>query len=526
MPPELDRCVASFIQDEANVKRWPDPDVRKSHAFAICTAALKKGGAMDEPHFGYISLADTFQFDTDKPTSSWIQAFPLGRWNHPVYGEIEITPERVARFAENINNNVVKTQLDIDYRHKADPAKGGQAAGWVARAEDRGDQGLWINIEWTEDAANEVKQNKWKYFSPEFADEWEDTATGAKHHDVMLGGALTNRPFLREIQPINLEEVVKVQDYLNDYLHALEEDGVKVEDILDEASLKYLHVKKPKDPPTPILFEDEIKAGLYLEGIELRDIPQSEREKHSAADFAGKDRSFPIFACEDVAAAASSLGRAGPANYGTDQLKSNIIRIANRKGFSSCLPNTWKSKKTEEVNMELVKQLQETLGLANADEDTLVARVGELNGYFEAKSSEEERAKRFEEDYPEEFKRLNSMEKTRKLEVTKARISQWAGQGLPAVVHDRIKELRTKLSDDDAKLFDEVINGITKVGLVKLAENGASHGLDTELEGSVEAEIKRLMEEDDSLTRKQAMTKVFEDHKEWAREYAMKGGEA
>lgn len=524
MPPELERCVASFMQDEANVKRWPDPDVRKSHAFAICTARLKKGGVMDEPHFGYISLTETMQFDADNVKASWIQAFPLGKWKHPVYGAIEMTKERVARFVKNLNDKITDNQLHVDFRHKRDPAKGGEAAGWIAMAEDRGDDGLWINIEWTDDAAKEIKERKWKYFSPEYADDWENNK-GDKFQDVLLGGAVTNQPFLREIQPINLEEVIKVQDYLNEYLHALEEDGVKLSDVLDEAALKYLGIK-PIDPPTPVLFEEEIKAGLYLEGIELRDIPQDEREKHSAADFAGKGKSFPIFSAEDVTAAAKSLGRAGPDNYPSDQIKANIIRIAYRKGsaFVSKLPDAWKKKAAEEVNMELVKQLQETLGLNNADEDTLVARIGELSDYFEKKSSDEEKAKRFEDDYPEEFKRLNSLEKTRKLEVTKARISEWAGKGLPAVVHDRIKELRSSLSDDDAKKFDEVIGGITKVGLVKLTENGASHGLDTELEGSVEGEIQRLMSEDKELSRKDATKKVFEEHKDWATEYAQKGG--
>lgn len=69
-----------------------------------------------------------------------------------------------------------------------------------------------------------------------------------------------------------------------------------------------------------------------------------DRDKIPAVDFAGKDRSFPIVTPQDVADAASSIGRAGSDNYSSDQLKANIIRIAKRKGpsFEAKLPDTWK----------------------------------------------------------------------------------------------------------------------------------------------------------------------------------------
>lgn len=69
-----------------------------------------------------------------------------------------------------------------------------------------------------------------------------------------------------------------------------------------------------------------------------------DRDKIPAADFAGRDRSFPIVTPGDVSDAASSIGRAGADNYSTDQLKSNIIRIARRKGpsFVAELPDAWK----------------------------------------------------------------------------------------------------------------------------------------------------------------------------------------
>jgi len=134
---------------------------------------------------------------------TWIQALPLGTYQHPVYGEIKITPERVQAFATNLSTQVIDKQPDIDYDHKK---RVDHAAGWVEAAEARQD-GLWLNVSWTPKARQMLKDKEYRYFSPELVDEWKHPKTQAVHKDVLLGGALTNRPFLKDILPINLSEV-------------------------------------------------------------------------------------------------------------------------------------------------------------------------------------------------------------------------------------------------------------------------------------------------------------------------------
>lgn len=89
---------------------------------------------------------------------------------------------------------------------------------------------------------------------------------------------------------------------------------------------------------------EQIAIDTTREMLAKRDIPAEEREDIESGDFAGKDRSFPIAKPEDVAAAASSIGRAGPDNYTTDELKARIIAIARRKGpaFEAKLPKAWR----------------------------------------------------------------------------------------------------------------------------------------------------------------------------------------
>jgi Mu-like prophage I protein len=151
---------------------------------------------------GYWIDLTTVKFDDSSP-ASWIQIMPLGTYEHPVYGEINITPERIQRFAANVKAHVRGQDLDIDYDHKA---KTGEAAGWLKDAEARAD-GLWGLVEWTQDAYSKITSKAYRYFSPEFQDEWEHPKTKETHQDVLFGGALTNRPFLKDIMPINMNEV-------------------------------------------------------------------------------------------------------------------------------------------------------------------------------------------------------------------------------------------------------------------------------------------------------------------------------
>lgn len=139
---------------------------------------------------------------SEEEQATWIQAMPLGEWKHPVYGDIKVDIPRATRMAANVNAGVRGQDLDINYDHNKLTT---EAAGWVKKAEARSD-GLWVLVEWTQEAFSKIKSKAFRYFSPEFSDEWEHPATKQKFQDVLWGGALTNRPFLKGIQPLNLSE--------------------------------------------------------------------------------------------------------------------------------------------------------------------------------------------------------------------------------------------------------------------------------------------------------------------------------
>lgn len=189
--------------------------------------------------------------------SSWVHALPVGSYKHPIYGTIDITLDRAKRFADSVVKKVRGIEPNINYNHNNNDI----AAGWVKNAESRSD-GLWLFVEWTADAVSKIKEKAYRYFSAEFADEWINPQD-QKFTDVILGGALTNRPFMKNLVPVNLSEatyenafelVAAVQGTTVDSLKGgktdmtPEEIAAAVEKALSE---KLAELTKAQTPPAP-----------------------------------------------------------------------------------------------------------------------------------------------------------------------------------------------------------------------------------------------------------------------------------
>jgi phage I-like protein len=138
----------------------------------------------------------------DKPRT-WIQGFPFGEYDHPMFGKIKFTADKAKEVVANFTNNVRGTKLDIDYDHKL---HSGEAAGWIEDMQSNA-SGLQILVEWTSKAWSAIQDGAYRYFSPEFADEWKHPKTHETHKNVLFGGGITNRPFLKDIMPINMSEL-------------------------------------------------------------------------------------------------------------------------------------------------------------------------------------------------------------------------------------------------------------------------------------------------------------------------------
>lgn len=131
-----------------------------------------------------------------------IQILKVGSFNHPIYGSFEIKPEDLKQFKANFERNVRKIDLAINYDHEKTVA-----AGWYrGLAIKEGGRELWATPEWTARAREQIEGKEYRYFSAEFAWEYVDSETGKRTERVLLGGALTNYPFIKGMKPVEASE--------------------------------------------------------------------------------------------------------------------------------------------------------------------------------------------------------------------------------------------------------------------------------------------------------------------------------
>lgn len=134
--------------------------------------------------------------------SDTMHVVPVGEWDHPVYGEMKITTDDIKEFIQNFKDKI-RRDLPITAGHD-NGMSGGElpAIGWFVDLIDRGVNGLYAVVEWTEEGKKMLKEKAFKYFSPEFYEEYEDPQSRKRYKHVLVGGALTNSPYFKELDPV------------------------------------------------------------------------------------------------------------------------------------------------------------------------------------------------------------------------------------------------------------------------------------------------------------------------------------
>lgn len=141
-------------------------------------------------------LADAGPEGAGKPD---VQILRVGKFNHPKYGKFEITPKTLAEFKQNFDNKVRGIDIAFDYFHDSDK----EASGWPTELylTENGTE-LWAKVDWTPTASKKLTEREVRYFSPDFAFQWKDPESGVLYNNVLFGGGLTNRPFVKEMSAI------------------------------------------------------------------------------------------------------------------------------------------------------------------------------------------------------------------------------------------------------------------------------------------------------------------------------------
>lgn len=218
-----------------------------------------------------------------------IEIMRTGTWKHPAYGKFSISEKDIEDFILHFNEKVRGVDIAIDLEHGETPHKGA-SVGWIKSLSKQGNS-LLAEIEWTELGKEKLKAKEYKYFSPEFKFSYEDHETGKKYSNVLMGGGLTNRPFIKNMQPVLLSEDVQLEEHQNNsgfiYISNTERD----EDTLNK---KLLGILKLDENAT----EDQVSAAI--ENVVKENETLTQKVEDQKTDIANKENEIQTKTTENV----------------------------------------------------------------------------------------------------------------------------------------------------------------------------------------------------------------------------------
>lgn len=251
-------------------------------------------------------IKNSLKLSSGNELPTQVQFLRTGSFNHPRYGAFTITSTTLQEMKMNFDNKVRGIDMSLDYYHNSDQ----EASGWVTGLElKENDTELWGEVKWTPKAAQMLSDREIRYFSPDFAFNWVDPETKSSYNNVLFGGGLTNRPFIKEMQAIVAHE--KTGDIIMTELEKLQ---AKVKELegqnlkLSEAQVAAQAQLAAAPAPSKVSeleakiaeLQKELEAEKAKSGVALADKVKAEE----AAKLAEKTNDFNILLSEGKACAA------------------------------------------------------------------------------------------------------------------------------------------------------------------------------------------------------------------------------
>lgn len=201
------------------IQHWPDraPDASKPYCLVDSNGTIlgwyesrdaaeqAMNGPMKHSFFAPVRRFSEFG-DWLDGNQRWVQFYPYGQWDHPVYGRTVINEEIARQLKASFDNRVKQERIFSNYEHGFSRAHGTKASGEIMQVEVRSD-GLYGLVKFTDTAKQEIDSGEWNYWSTEHFDLWVNPQTHEKHNYVLEGGALTNSPYVGGMAPLNFSEV-------------------------------------------------------------------------------------------------------------------------------------------------------------------------------------------------------------------------------------------------------------------------------------------------------------------------------
>lgn len=459
---------------------------------------------------------------------TWIDAIEPRTYGTKRYGEVVVTDDKLSNFVRNFNEGVRTGDIAIDYDHGKDVNKGNKAAGWLKGAKIE-DGKLRVGIEFTEPAKQEIKDGEWRYFSLEWENDYEDTTSGIKAKDVVIGGGLTNRPVAKGLRPINFSELstsIKFAVWTSAYKDALPDSAFLYVNGKDrkfpvrdaDGKLDIPHVRNAiaripdADIPDDMKSKLQAKARAMLGAKQMHDMGIVddvflEHVYATAADEImepGSDAPDYEDTTPDDALEGSRIDTPFPGYDGSivDVPATVTDALAKNPEISSWLDTIGiklDNKPGGDPQLDLLVELRKLYGLGDDVDDAAVLKhVGEEHVKFSEIEKTANRLKdtvSFAEAYPEQAQRMQELEadnrKGKALLFSETlgsrRVTKNEGEGdnvkkvdtnlgLSALALDKLKDTHIKFSEGTATMEDlnAVVDAIFDNGVVEYGERGST----------------------------------------------------
>jgi len=118
------------------------------------------------------------------------------------YGEVDISKPKLLSMIKNFDAKVYGQDIAVDIAHNSSDG----AAGFIRKLHLDGNK-LRGEIEWTDHGVEAVTKRGFRYFSAEYHEDWRDPETGKKHGPTLMAAALTIRPRVKKLDPIDPDKL-------------------------------------------------------------------------------------------------------------------------------------------------------------------------------------------------------------------------------------------------------------------------------------------------------------------------------
>lgn len=386
---ELDAegMIRLSIDETCTFEEMPfeEVDYDSSDSFIWSKKDSGKVVTMSEVSFASREKKDDTEEGEEDEDMVEIEILREGKFAHWLYGDLDFNKKYFLKVIENFLNDTVQREVSFDSTHK--PWEG--ATSWVKKLgikrrkfrDNKIKHVLTAVSKLTKWGKELLEGERFKYFSSEVDHDYEDAETQQTFGPTLLGGGLTNRPFITGMQAAQLSEDVQEESQATGNGEPAA-TGDTTSNSNDEKEVG------PQTEPEELSQEQQT---IHAE-VDTTELAKKEEKKERPPDSKLPDAAFALVKKDSSGKVVRALPHHGPgAKSPTDnssvdigRLRNALARINQVKGFSKSEISGAQSHLDAHARV-LLKTRKEEASKASTDQgvfemNELKEKIAELEG--------------------------------------------------------------------------------------------------------------------------------------------------